>query len=152
MQLCLEALLSQTQLQGWTACSNPASLLTIILSQIGGHHTLEDYQPRGREPDDEMQTYTWPDATLRELYLLVKEVHPQARRPTARLDFAFVYPDRKGRNVMRSVGTTCCYSSHTECILSRFSPMVMCRLVQYMQRGRARMTSSRSEASISRCL
>ena len=51
-----------------------------------------------------MQTYTWPDATLRELYLLVKEVHPQARRPTARLDFAFVYPDRKGRNVMRSVG------------------------------------------------
>ena len=48
-----------------------------------------------------MQTYTWPDATLRELYLLVKEVHPQARRPTARLDFAFVYPDRKGRNVMR---------------------------------------------------
>ena len=50
-----------------------------------------------------MQTYTWPDATLRELYLLVKEVHPQARRPTARLDFAFVYPDRKGRNVMRQV-------------------------------------------------
>ena len=55
-----------------------------------------------------MQTYTWPDATLRELYLLVKEVHPQARRPTARLDFAFVYPDRKGRNVMRQV---CCLAT-----------------------------------------
>ncbi len=45
------------------------------------------------------------DATLRELTDLVKEVQPAARRANARLDFALVYPDRKGRNVMRQVGT-----------------------------------------------
>lgn len=51
------------------------------------------------------QVYTWMDATLRELTDLVKEVQPAARRVNARLDFALVYPDRKGRNVMRQVGT-----------------------------------------------
>lgn len=50
------------------------------------------------------QVYTWMDATLRELTDLVKEVQPAARRVTARLEFALVYPDRKGRNVMRQVG------------------------------------------------
>ena len=40
----------------------------------------------------------------RELCDLVKEVQPAARRPQARLSFAFVYPDRRGRNVMRQVG------------------------------------------------
>ena len=32
------------------------------------------------------------------------QVTPPAKRPHARLEFAFVYPDRKGRNVMRTVG------------------------------------------------
>lgn len=39
----------------------------------------------------------------RELTDLVKEVQPAARRPSARLSFAFIYPDRRGRNVMRNV-------------------------------------------------
>lgn len=38
-----------------------------------------------------------------ELCDLVKEVQPAARRPAARLSFAFVYPDRRGKNVMRQV-------------------------------------------------
>lgn len=41
---------------------------------------LEDYAKRGHEPvDDEVQIYTWPDATLRELADLVAEVRPEAR-------------------------------------------------------------------------
>ena len=39
-----------------------------------------------------------------ELCDLVKEVQPAARRPQARLSYAFVYPDRRGKNVMRQVG------------------------------------------------
>ena len=35
------------------------------------------------------------------------QVTPPAKRPHARLEFAFVYPDRKGRNVMRTVGPCC---------------------------------------------
>ena len=64
---------------------------------------MEDYARRGNEPKDEVQVYTWADASLRELTDLVKEVQPAARRSTARLDFALVYPDKKGRNVMRVV-------------------------------------------------
>jgi len=36
----------------------------------------------------------------------VKEVQPAARRPMARISFAFIYPDRRGKNVMRQVGST----------------------------------------------
>eukprot|EP00887_Chlorella_sp_A99_P006996 scaffold2.g6996.t1 len=72
--------------------------------KLGAHHHLEEYVARGQEPKDEVQMYTWMDATLRELCDLVKEVHPAARRPHAWLSFAFVYPDRRGRNVMRQVG------------------------------------------------
>jgi hypothetical protein len=43
----------------------------------------------------------------RELSDLVKEVHSAARRPMARLSFAFIYPDRRGKNVMRQVRGNC---------------------------------------------
>lgn len=39
--------------------------------QVGGHHTKEDFAVRGKEPKDEVQIYTWKDATLRELTDLV---------------------------------------------------------------------------------
>jgi histone deacetylase complex subunit SAP18 len=34
----------------------------------------------------------------------LKDVIPVARRKTARLSFAFVYPDKQGHNVMKQVG------------------------------------------------
>ena len=73
------------------------------LHQTGRHHRLEDYARRGQEPKGEVQIYTWPDANLRELTDLIKEVQVEARKPSTKLSFAFVYPDRKGRNVMRQV-------------------------------------------------
>ena len=45
-----------------------------------------------------------PSLPCSELCDLVKEVQPAARRPQARLSYAFVYPDRRGKNVMRQVG------------------------------------------------
>eukprot|EP00245_Coleochaete_scutata_P009818 TRINITY_DN3327_c0_g1_i1.p1 TRINITY_DN3327_c0_g1~~TRINITY_DN3327_c0_g1_i1.p1 ORF type:complete len:160 (-),score=20.20 TRINITY_DN3327_c0_g1_i1:36-470(-) len=81
-------------------------LLLRVFTRNGGHHTLDEFAQRGREPKDEVQIYTWPDATLREITELVKEVQPSARRRDAHLSFAFVYPDRRGRNVMRVVGKT----------------------------------------------
>ncbi|KAK9827892.1 hypothetical protein WJX74_008041 [Apatococcus lobatus] len=81
-------------------------LLLRVFPAINGHHRLDDYQTRGQEPAGEVQVYTWPDATLRELTDLVKEVKSEARRTTAKFEFAFVYPDRRGRNVLRQVGAT----------------------------------------------
>lgn len=37
--------------------------------------------------------------------LQVKEVAPEARRRDAILSFAFVYPDKRGRFVVREVGS-----------------------------------------------
>ncbi|EEF50433.1 histone deacetylase complex subunit SAP18 [Ricinus communis] len=81
-------------------------LLLRVFTKIGSHHSKEDFAVRGKEPKDEVQIYTWKDATLRELTDLVKEVAPAARRRDARLSFAFVYPDKNGRFVVREVGKT----------------------------------------------
>ncbi|KAG5606954.1 hypothetical protein MTR67_024227 [Solanum verrucosum] len=77
--------------------------------KVGGHHNVNEFAVRGKEPKDEVQIYTWMDATLRELTDLVKEVAPEARRRDAILSFAFVYPDKRGRFVVREVGTTFSY-------------------------------------------
>ncbi|KAB1217148.1 Histone deacetylase complex subunit SAP18 [Morella rubra] len=86
--------------------------------KIGSHHSEEDFAVRGKEPKDEVQIYTWKDATLRELTDLmisvlcqVKEVAPEARRRNAKLSFAFVYPDQRGRFVLRTVGMTHAYGN-----------------------------------------
>ncbi|CAI5526873.1 unnamed protein product [Closterium sp. Naga37s-1] len=78
-------------------------LLLRVFHKHGGHHDLEAFATRGQEPKEEVQMYTWKDATLRELTDLLKEVVPEARRREARLSFAFVYPNRQGRNVMKQV-------------------------------------------------
>ncbi|CAI5505712.1 unnamed protein product [Closterium sp. Naga37s-1] len=81
-------------------------LLLRVFHKHGGHHDLEAFATRGQEPKEEVQMYTWKDATLRELTDLLKEVVPEARRREARLSFAFVYPNRQGRNVMKQAGIT----------------------------------------------
>ncbi|KAL3146759.1 hypothetical protein ABBQ38_014743 [Trebouxia sp. C0009 RCD-2024] len=81
-------------------------LLLRVFTKSGGHHQLSEYQVRNQEPKEEVQIYTWSDATLREITELVKEVNPAAKRMNARLEFSFVYPDKRGRNVMRVVGAT----------------------------------------------
>ncbi|KAL8142176.1 hypothetical protein V2J09_015208 [Rumex salicifolius] len=81
-------------------------LLLRVFTKVGGHHVTEDFAVRGKEPKNEFQIYTWKDATLRELTDLVKEVTPEARKRGSRLSFAFVYPDNRGRFVVRRVGET----------------------------------------------
>lgn len=132
-------------MKGWVLLTFHFSLLhfllTLFLWQIGAHHSEVDFAVRGNEPKDEVQIYTWKDATLRELTDLVcylsftmswvmssyplsyiwlnnsillaqkmilvlcqvKEIAPEARRRNARLSFAFVYPDKRGRFVVKQV-------------------------------------------------
>ena len=44
----------------------------LYVLQIGNHHASEEFAVRGKEPKDEVQIYTWKDATLRELTDLVR--------------------------------------------------------------------------------
>ncbi|KAK7274649.1 hypothetical protein RIF29_15745 [Crotalaria pallida] len=81
-------------------------LLLRVFTKSGSHHSPEEFAVRGKEPKDEVQIYTWKDATLRELTDLVKEVAPSARRRNAKLSFAFVFPDKNGRFKVQEVGKT----------------------------------------------
>merc|ERR1719416_236909 len=86
--------------------SKTCPFLLRVFHKIGGHHGLEAFKVRGQEPvDEELQVYTWPDVTLRELADLVKDVAPEARGSNAKLSFRLVYPDKAGKNVSTELGT-----------------------------------------------
>ncbi|XP_018329051.1 histone deacetylase complex subunit SAP18 [Agrilus planipennis] len=81
-------------------------LLRVFLSTTGYHHKITDYN-KGNVPTNELQIYTWKDATLNELALLVKEVNPEARRKGTKFSFALIYPDMRAPIYrMREIGST----------------------------------------------
>jgi hypothetical protein len=54
-------------------------------------------------PDNEIQIYTWPDATLKEIGDLLKSTVASSRQKNVTLSFDLVYPDRNGVHVSRHV-------------------------------------------------
>ncbi|CAO3624755.1 unnamed protein product [Cunninghamella blakesleeana] len=56
-----------------------------VYNRIGRHHNVP--------LEDELQLYTWKDATLGELALLIQEVIPEARHIDARISFRLVFLD-----------------------------------------------------------
>ena len=60
---------------------------------------------QGKFPSNEIQIYTWPDATLVEISDLLKSTVAVARQRHVTLSFDLVYPDRNGVHVVRHVGT-----------------------------------------------
>lgn len=77
-------------------------LLLRMFPRNGGHNRVTEYQ-RGGMPIGELCVHTWMDADLRELAELVKSQHQTARHTAAELEFALVFPDKRGLNVMRVV-------------------------------------------------
>jgi histone deacetylase complex subunit SAP18 len=63
------------------------------------------YDARGKEPAQEIQLHTWMDATLREIADLLKAAMPSLNDP-CRLMFRIVYPDKFGRMVIRTAGSS----------------------------------------------
>ncbi|XP_070569145.1 histone deacetylase complex subunit SAP18-like [Ptychodera flava] len=83
-------------------------LLLRVFCNYNSHHRLTEYGRANMVPANELQIYTWLDASLKELSSLVKEVNPDARRRGTLFDFAVVYPDlRRPGYRMREIGTTC---------------------------------------------
>nr|CAH0107843.1 unnamed protein product [Daphnia galeata]SVE76748.1 EOG090X0HU3 [Daphnia longispina] len=81
-------------------------LLLRVFCAMGRHHSLGDYA-RGSVPANELQIYTWMDATLQEITGLVREVNYEARRRGTRFSFALVYPDRSTLSYSRrEIGST----------------------------------------------
>ena len=66
----------------------------------------------GKVPTNELQIYTWRDATLKELTSLVREVNPESRRKGTFFDFALIYPSQTPRgSYQRSVNQFMDYQS-----------------------------------------
>jgi histone deacetylase complex subunit SAP18 len=78
-----------------------------VFCSTGRHHSPGEYA-HGNVPSNELQIYTWEDATLRELTTLVRDVNPDTRRKGTYFDFALVSPDHRapGRYQMREIGVT----------------------------------------------
>ncbi|RUP51190.1 Sin3 associated polypeptide p18-domain-containing protein [Jimgerdemannia flammicorona] len=73
--------------------------------RTGTHHRNEEFDVGKAPVQDELQIYTWKDATLHELALLLKEVQPEATRPQARISFRLVYLDNlRGRYMFKDIG------------------------------------------------
>lgn len=82
-------------------------LLLRVFCSTGRHHSTHEYS-NGNVPSNELQIYTWQDATLKELTTLVKDVNPETRRKGTYFDFAVVYPESHTRSYrMREIGMTC---------------------------------------------
>ena len=64
----------------------------------------------GKVPPNELQIYTWMDATLRELTSLVREVNPESRKKGTYFDFAVISP-QNGRGMNAPNGVFCHYAS-----------------------------------------
>ncbi|KAI9246712.1 Sin3 associated polypeptide p18-domain-containing protein [Phascolomyces articulosus] len=64
-----------------------------IFTRNNGHHALNDFQVNSVPTSDELQLYTWKNATLEELAQLIQEVIPEAQHPDARIAFRLIYLD-----------------------------------------------------------
>lgn len=78
-----------------------------MFCSTGRHNTLSEYN-RGNVPQNELQIYTWMDATLHELSALVKEVNPDTRKKGTFFEFSLVFPDNRSSSYrMREIGVSC---------------------------------------------
>jgi len=65
----------------------------------------EEFHIRGKEVGEEKHLHCWKDMTLRDITELLKEVEPTLRNWGTRIKYSFVYPDKRGKTVMKEVGT-----------------------------------------------
>lgn len=68
-------------------------------------HMLDDFMDNKVPEQDELQIYTWQDATLKELSELVQKEVVAARKRDAVLNFSFIFPDFNGKYKRKDVGS-----------------------------------------------
>eukprot|EP01001_Neometanema_parovale_P011481 NODE_7730_length_746_cov_91.608347_g7480_i0.p1 GENE.NODE_7730_length_746_cov_91.608347_g7480_i0~~NODE_7730_length_746_cov_91.608347_g7480_i0.p1 ORF type:complete len:233 (+),score=58.43 NODE_7730_length_746_cov_91.608347_g7480_i0:69-701(+) len=80
-------------------------LLLRVFVKKEEHHKLEEFQDRAADlVDDEVQIYTWKDATLLELTQLVQQVKSMTKEPGVSLHFNLV-SNSKGKFTEKAMGT-----------------------------------------------
>ncbi|KAI9010330.1 Sin3 associated polypeptide p18-domain-containing protein [Phycomyces nitens] len=64
-----------------------------VFTKQGAHHRLNEFTVENTPSADELQLYTWRNATLDELAQLIQQVIPEAQHHDARISFRLVYLD-----------------------------------------------------------
>jgi histone deacetylase complex subunit SAP18 len=59
---------------------------------------------RNQFPANQVQIYTWKDATLKELVELLQQELTVTREEDVSIHFSLVYADRSGDNIVKQVG------------------------------------------------
>jgi histone deacetylase complex subunit SAP18 len=67
-------------------------------------NSLEDMSSGIFPTNRELHIYTWMDASLREITMLIKEAVDLARNKEATIYFSFIFPDSKGKLQRKEVG------------------------------------------------
>ncbi len=78
-----------------------------VFWKINQHHTLDSFDNASKLPEDQVQIYTWRDATLRELTELIQQVVPEAAEENVTLDFCAIYLSLKAGKANVSVNISC---------------------------------------------
>jgi histone deacetylase complex subunit SAP18 len=88
--------------------SKVCPLLLRCFWRMNRGNPLSDYRQttKGIFPNQEVQIYTWQDATLKEICELIKDVVPAAREKSATLNFSLVCLNHDGNHSIKQVLTS----------------------------------------------
>ncbi|KAI8853577.1 Sin3 associated polypeptide p18-domain-containing protein [Chytridium lagenaria] len=77
-----------------------------MFCKVGGHHNADEYSINKLPTADEVQLYTWKDATLKELVSLLSQSRPEVANVNARISFRAAYQDvtRGGVYHLKDIG------------------------------------------------
>jgi len=68
-------------------------------------NSLEDMNTSRYPSTRELHIYTWMDASLRELTMLIRDSVDFAKRKDAILNYSFIFPDSKGKYQRKEIGS-----------------------------------------------
>jgi histone deacetylase complex subunit SAP18 len=77
-------------------------------------NNLDDFNNGLFPTNRELYIYTWMDASLRELTILIKDAIDLIKRKDATLNFSFVFPDNKGKLQRKEIGIVYTNKKSTE--------------------------------------
>jgi len=81
-----------------------------VFCKRGSHHRIEDFTINHQPVEDEVQIYTWKDASLREIASLLEEVDPKYALHGNIISFKSIYlENRRARYSSRDLGTVNIY-------------------------------------------
>jgi len=81
-------------------------LLLRVFCNLSGRHNQKAEYMRGL-PSNELQIYTWLDASLKELTRLITEVYPDAKQKGSTFSFSVTWPNPHIRGYgMKEIGST----------------------------------------------